>query len=399
MSAQSSLVDLGAVTDANQSSTSSPKTMSLVPKSLVEKRSTANGGLVKNNGPPFSHGTLPGTAAATIATSTLPGSATKNVNNTSLPHHSYPRQPGLGNGSALGVMSLHRIQRSGLLPNIPSSSNPSGGKMAQVVAQTQSNAVGSGGSITPSGNTSRSLPIYTAAVIQDTGHENMNSPQAHRSAEPQITHYAAVRRQDAGSVCSGGVTGTGNGGAGGGGGFTKQPGQANAFTLIAYQPQGAQTGTDAHKKQQTPTVLYAIPANQSLQHHHAHQLHQHVIQTSTGPMIVHSAQLANLQRQQGIAAGLISQAPGQAQGKILGLVQTAPLTTPSTNSTPPPTACEGTLGQRAPAGETAKTTGRTSELVCTCPPELHQEDPGLLSRLAVAAGEARTDMDCVQSHA
>uniref|UniRef100_A0A183SDK9 AIP3 domain-containing protein n=1 Tax=Schistocephalus solidus TaxID=70667 RepID=A0A183SDK9_SCHSO len=118
--------------------------------------------------------------------------------------------------------------------------------------------------------------------------------------------------------------------------------------------------------------LYAIPANQSLQHHHAHQLHQHVIQTSTGPMIVHSAQLASLQRQQGIAAGLISQPPGQAQGKIVGVVQAAPLTTPSTNSTPPPTACEGTLGQRTLSGVTAKSTGRVGELVCTCPPELHQ---------------------------
>nr|VZI06804.1 unnamed protein product [Spirometra erinaceieuropaei] len=344
--------------------------MSLVPKSLVEKRSTANGGLVKNNVPPFGHNTLPGTVSTTNSTSTLSGSAAKNLNNTSLSHHSYPRQPGQGNGSVHGVMSLHRLQRSGLIPNIPSNNNPNGGKMTlpQVVAQAPSNVVGSGGNVSSSNNNTRTLPIYTAAVIQDTSSENMTSPQTHRTSEPQIAHYATVRRQDAGSVCSGGAAGSVNVG----GGFAKQSGQTNAFTLIAYQTQGAQTGNDAQKKQQTPTVLYAIPANQALQHQHAHQLHQHVIQTSTGPMIVHSAQLASLQRQQGIAAGLIGQPPGHAQGKIVGVVQTAALATPSTTSTPPPTACEGTLGQRPLSGGAAKASGRIGELVCTCPPELHQ---------------------------
>uniref|UniRef100_A0A5K3FJK5 Polyhomeotic-like protein 2 n=1 Tax=Mesocestoides corti TaxID=53468 RepID=A0A5K3FJK5_MESCO len=148
----------------------------------------------------------------------------------------------------------------------------------------------------------------------------VTSPPAPRPTEP---HYASVRRADLARV------------VGQAPGIQSHQGN-QTYTLIAYQPNQSDP---QRKTQNQPAVLYAVPSNHAL-------LQQHQIQQLLQQQ-QHSTQL--VQTSSSVASAAVLVPPARAGH-------------PHPPHNPP--SCDGT--QKPPSSH------RPGELVCTCPPELHQ---------------------------
>ncbi|KAL5111426.1 hypothetical protein TcWFU_001675 [Taenia crassiceps] len=185
-----------------------------------------------------------------------------------------------------------------------------------------------------------------AAVAQQktllTGRLGITSPPTQR---PIDSHYGSVRRTEMTKVIGQATAATATSAG-------AQGHQGNqTYTLIAYQP----TQSDPHRKAQNqPAVLYAIPSNHAfLQQHQIHQIFQQQQQQQ------HSSQPVS-----GVIAPaavlMPSTRPGHAHAHVHGS-----------------NACDSGQQQRPTMATTSAATvatpaHRPGELVCTCPPELHQ---------------------------
>ncbi|EUB63433.1 Coiled-coil domain-containing protein [Echinococcus granulosus] len=187
-----------------------------------------------------------------------------------------------------------------------------------------------------------------------TSNLGVTSPPTQR---PVDSHYGSVRRAEITKVIgqTTAVTATPAG---------AQVHQGNqTYTLIAYQP----TQSDPHRKvQNQPAVLYAIPSSHAfLQQHQLHQItqqqqQQHSSQASLKPF---QHAMPHKPVSGGITPAAVlmpSTLPGHAHPHVHGS-----------------NACD--VGQQQRTTVTTTTTAtmatpvhRPAELVCTCPPELHQ---------------------------
>ncbi|VDK20263.1 unnamed protein product [Taenia asiatica] len=197
-----------------------------------------------------------------------------------------------------------------------------------------------------------------AAVAQQktllTSRLGVTSPPTQRPAD---SHYGSVRRTEMTKVIGQATAATGTSAG-------AQGHQGNqTYTLIAYQP----TQSDPHRKAQNqPAVLYAIPSNHAfLQQHQIHQIIQQQQQQHSSQASFKPSQHAMLHKS---VSGVIAPAavlmpstrPGHAHAHVHGS-----------------NACDAGQQQRTTVTTTSAATvatpaHRPGELVCTCPPELHQ---------------------------
>ncbi|KAL5972039.1 hypothetical protein TSMEX_000226 [Taenia solium] len=210
-----------------------------------------------------------------------------------------------------------------------------------------------------------------AAVAQQkallTSRLGVTSPPTQR---PTDSHYGSVRRTEMTKVIGQATAATGTSAG-------AQGHQGNqTYTLIAYQP----TQSDPHRKAQNqPAVLYAIPSNHAfLQQHQIHQIIQQQQQQHSS-----QASFKSSQPKEDFYVMTKECPPNKHPESVSGVIAPAAVLMPSTR---PGHAHAHVHGSNASdAGQQQRTTVTTTsaatvatpahrpgELVCTCPPELHQ---------------------------
>ncbi|VUZ46186.1 unnamed protein product, partial [Hymenolepis diminuta] len=209
-------------------------------------------------------------------------------------------------------------------------------------------------------------PVATAPPQKTllTGRLNVTSPPTQRTPDAQQPQqqsqpqqYASVRRAELAKVI-GQATTTSN--------AAVQGHQGNpTYALIAYQP----TQSDPHRKNSNqPAVLYAIPSNHAfLQPHQIQQLiqqqqqQQHSAQTASG-VVTPTAVLVSTTR-----SCVLPHTHVHGAGGCEAIHQHQQGQPQQGQQQPQRIAIASSTSQGGIVGH------RPGELVCTCPPELHQE--------------------------